>query len=54
MKYEILINFTDKHNYSIKYVKGDIHSFTDERAEEILKSGKLIKKVVKTPKKSKE
>lgn len=53
MKYEVLINFTDKNDYSIKYEKGKTYTFSKERAEEILKVGELIKEVKKTPKKSK-
>lgn len=42
-KYEILKNFTDKYDESIKYKVGKVEEFTDERAKEILKKGKLIK-----------
>lgn len=53
MKYEILRDFTDKYNYSIKYKKGDVVTFSKERIEEIELKEKelkmnLIKKVVKT------
>lgn len=53
MKYEILRDFTNTHNYSIKYKKGDVVTFSNERVEEIELREKelkidLIKKVVKT------
>lgn len=41
-KYRILKNFADKYDESIKYKVGKIEEFTDERAKEILKKGKLI------------
>lgn len=52
MEFEILKTFIDKHNKTIKYVKGDIVTFTKERVEEIKDkekeiNDKLIKKVVR-------
>lgn len=46
MKYKILENFTDKYNKTIKYKTNDIVEFTEERANEILKVGNLIEKII--------
>ena len=43
--YKIVKSFNDKYNKT-KYKVGDIVEFTEERASEILKVGKLIEKVV--------
>ena len=44
MKYEVIRNFTDKYDKSIKYKVGDIVEFTKKRAEEILSVKEYIKK----------
>lgn len=43
-KYKILKNFKDKYN-NTRYETNKIYEFTDERANEILKVGKLIELV---------
>lgn len=52
MKYEVIKDFTDKYDRTIKYKVGQIVEFDSLRAKEILSVDKLIKKVTK-PKKNK-
>lgn len=53
MKYKILQKFKDKYTGKI-YKAGAAEEFTEERAKEILKVGKLIAKIEEVKAKSKK